>query len=35
VKPGDVLAFAGDQSHAYRNTGQGRAVALSVVIPIF
>ena len=33
VKKGDVLAFEGDQNHAYRNTGGRRTRALSVVIP--
>ncbi|MGZ3651275.1 MAG: helix-turn-helix domain-containing protein [Bdellovibrionota bacterium] len=34
VKKGDVLAFEGDQPHAYRNTGSRKARALSVVVPI-
>lgn len=34
VERGDVLAFPGNQPHSYRNAGHGRAVALSVVIPI-
>ncbi len=29
--PGDVLAFPGDQAHAYHNPGRTTAVALSVV----
>jgi transcriptional regulator with XRE-family HTH domain len=33
VQKGDVLAFEGDQPHAYRNGGSRRAVAVSVVIP--
>jgi XRE family transcriptional regulator, regulator of sulfur utilization len=32
--PGDVLAFEGDQPHAYRNSGDRRAKAISVIIPI-
>jgi transcriptional regulator with XRE-family HTH domain len=31
VGVGDVLAFPGDQTHSYHNTGRGRALALSVV----
>lgn len=34
VGAGEVLAFPGDQKHAYRNTGSGTAVALSVVLPM-
>jgi XRE family transcriptional regulator, regulator of sulfur utilization len=34
VGTGDVLAFEGDQPHAYRNSGGRRARALSVVIPV-
>lgn len=34
LKKGDVLAFEGDQAHAYRNPGSRRAVALSVVVPL-
>jgi XRE family transcriptional regulator, regulator of sulfur utilization len=34
VKPGDVLAFEGDQPHAYRNSGNRTAVAISIVIPL-
>jgi transcriptional regulator with XRE-family HTH domain len=34
VKKGDVLAFEGDQPHAYRNPTSKRARALSVVIPL-
>ena len=34
VAAGDVLAFPGDQKHAYRNTGSGTAIALSVVLPM-
>jgi len=31
LKPGDVLAFPGDQPHAYQNSGPGRAVGISLV----
>ncbi|NVB36953.1 helix-turn-helix domain-containing protein [Pseudenhygromyxa sp. WMMC2535] len=31
LEAGDVVVFAGDQHHAYRNVGRGRAVAHSVV----
>jgi len=34
MKTGDVLAFEGDQPHAYRNPGGRRARALSVVVPL-
>ena len=34
VGRGAVLAFPGDQPHAYHNTGGGLAVAVSVVIPV-
>lgn len=34
VTPGDVLAFPGDQKHAYRNGGAKLAIALSVVLPL-
>lgn len=34
VRRGDVLAFPGDQAHSYRSTGSGKAVAISVVIPV-
>ncbi len=34
VYAGDILAFPGDQKHAYRNTGKTTAVALSVVLPL-
>ena len=34
VRVGNVLAFAGDQPHAYRNSGSTKAVAISVVIPM-
>lgn len=34
VEHGDVLAFPGNQPHSYRNSGAGRALALSVVIPV-
>jgi len=34
VRKGDVLAFEGDQNHAYRNSGKTKARAISVVIPI-
>jgi transcriptional regulator with XRE-family HTH domain len=34
VAAGDVLAFPGDQRHAYRNRKPGTAVALSVVLPM-
>lgn len=34
VDAGDVLAFPGDQKHAYRNPGAEPAVALSVVLPV-
>lgn len=33
VRRGDVLAFPGDQKHAYRNAGSSMAVAISVVVP--
>lgn len=31
VQEGDVLAFPGDQAHSYHNTGNKRAICLSVV----
>jgi transcriptional regulator with XRE-family HTH domain len=31
LEPGDVVVFAGDQKHGYRNLGRGLAVAHSVV----
>jgi len=31
LEPGDVVVFAGDQRHGYRNIGRGLAVAHSVV----
>ena len=31
VGEGDVLAFPGDQAHAYQNSGSGKAVCFSVV----
>jgi XRE family transcriptional regulator, regulator of sulfur utilization len=31
LDPGDVVVFAGDQRHSYRNAGRGLAVAHSVV----
>lgn len=31
LAPGDVVVFAGDQRHGYRNVGRGQAVAHSVV----
>jgi transcriptional regulator with XRE-family HTH domain len=34
VRKGDVLAFPGDQSHSYRNTGSQRAIAVSMIIPV-
>lgn len=34
VKAGDVLAFAGNQAHSYRNSGRGVAVGVSLVIPM-
>jgi transcriptional regulator with XRE-family HTH domain len=34
VRQGDVLAFAGDQPHSYRNPDQVPAEALSVVVPL-
>ena len=34
VAAGDVLAFPGDQRHAYRNSRSRPAVALSVVLPM-
>jgi len=34
VKKGDVLAFEGDQNHAYKNSGTKSARAISVVIPL-
>jgi XRE family transcriptional regulator, regulator of sulfur utilization len=32
VQKGDVLAFPGDQSHSYENTGESRAICVSVVV---
>jgi transcriptional regulator with XRE-family HTH domain len=32
LEKGDVLAFPGDQPHAYENTGTGRATCISVVV---
>jgi len=32
LRPGDVLAFRGDQRHSYANTGNGTAVGYSVVV---
>lgn len=32
VQKGDVLAFPGDQPHAYENTGSGKTLCLSVVV---
>jgi transcriptional regulator with XRE-family HTH domain len=32
VEEGDVLAFPGDQTHSYQNTGAGKAVGFSVVL---
>jgi transcriptional regulator with XRE-family HTH domain len=32
LKPGDVLAFPGDQKHSYCNTGTGLAICISVVV---
>ena len=34
VEEGSVLAFPGDQVHSYRKSGQGVAIAMSLVIPI-
>lgn len=34
VKAGDVLAFAGNQPHSYRNMHRGKSIAISVVIPV-
>jgi transcriptional regulator with XRE-family HTH domain len=34
VTAGDVLAFAGDQPHSYRNGGDEPAEAISVVVPL-
>jgi transcriptional regulator with XRE-family HTH domain len=34
VKKGDVLAFEGDQAHAYKNSGAKQARAVSIVIPL-
>ncbi len=31
LSPGDVLAFPGDQPHAYQNSGTGKAVGISLV----
>jgi quercetin dioxygenase-like cupin family protein len=31
VEEGDVLAFPGDQAHSYTNTGNKKAICLSVV----
>lgn len=31
LSPGDVVVFAGDQRHGYRNVGRGLAIAHSVV----
>ncbi len=33
LSQGDVLAFAGDQAHSYRNAGRAALRAISVVIP--
>ena len=32
LRPGDVLAFRGDQRHSYANAGNGTAVGYSVVV---
>lgn len=32
VEKGDVLAFPGDQPHAYENSGPGRSTCISVVV---
>ena len=32
LEEGDVLAFPGDQAHAYFNTGTGKAIGFSVVV---
>ncbi len=34
VREGDVLAFPGNQPHAYRNPSRSTTIAMSVVIPI-
>jgi XRE family transcriptional regulator, regulator of sulfur utilization len=34
VKAGGVFAFPGDQAHSYRNTGEKKALAISVVVPV-
>ena len=34
VKNGSVFAFPGDQPHAYRNTGTGPALGISVIVPV-
>jgi transcriptional regulator with XRE-family HTH domain len=34
VKKGDVLAFEGDQTHGYKNSGGKKARGLSVVVPL-
>lgn len=34
VSKGDVLAFPGDQPHSYRNTGNGLATGISLVVPV-
>jgi quercetin dioxygenase-like cupin family protein len=31
LKPGDVVAYAGDQAHTYSNPGHEPAVAITVV----
>lgn len=32
MSPGDVVSFRGDQRHSYANTGEGTAVAYSVIL---
>ncbi len=34
VRKGDVLAFEGNQRHAYKNTGERKARGVSVVVPM-
>jgi len=34
VKDGSMLAFPGDQPHSYRCTGNSKALAISIVVPV-
>lgn len=34
IRSGAVLAFPGDQAHSYRNTGESRALAISILVPV-